>query len=328
MDTQIVYVSVSSADDLFLEQLWASAYSLRRFHPEATVMVLTDGPTAMRINSDTYQAMRDLITEVKVVEVNNAYSGMQRSREIKTSIRNLIDGDFLYIDTDTIITAPIDGLDRLKVKNLAMVPNMHRHSLADNGLYLTRWTTKVKKVFNTDINDAPVLFNGGAFFVHDNAFTREFFTKWHENWLVSVSKGLDTDQQALVYTDKNFGYVIEKMPDIYNCQVLFGVKYFFDAKILHIYHIPSYYSCDPLRVLWSVYDNIRKEGCLSEETKDILKNPKSHLSFSSCLVSFEDTDFMRGRFFNNIYRRSRVIRWCINKFDTWAEGKAARTMIQ
>lgn len=328
MDTQIVYVSVSSADDLFLEQLWASAYSLRCFHPEATVLVLTDEPTAMRINSEAYQAMRDLITEVKVVEVNNAYSGMQRSREIKTSIRNLIDGDFLYIDTDTIIAAPIDGLDRLKVENLAMVPNMHRHSLAENGLYLTRWKTKVKKVFDTDIDDAPVLFNGGAFLVRDNAFTRGFFTKWHKNWLLSVSKGLDTDQQALVFTDKHFGYAIEKLPDIYNCQVLFGVKYLFDAKILHIYHIPSFYSCDPLRVLWTVYDKIRQEGCLSEETKDILTNPKSYLSFSSCLVSFEDTDLLRGRFFNIIYRRNRVIRWCINKFDTWIEGKAARKMIQ
>ena len=45
MKTQIVYTLISSEKDYFLEELWVSLYSLRLFHPEATVNVLVDEPT-------------------------------------------------------------------------------------------------------------------------------------------------------------------------------------------------------------------------------------------------------------------------------------------
>ena len=38
MKTQIVYVLVSSEKDVFLEELWASVWSLRQYEPDVTVV--------------------------------------------------------------------------------------------------------------------------------------------------------------------------------------------------------------------------------------------------------------------------------------------------
>ena len=51
MKTQIVYNVISSEKDYFLEELWVSVYSLRQFHPNTRVVVMTDAPTGARIES-------------------------------------------------------------------------------------------------------------------------------------------------------------------------------------------------------------------------------------------------------------------------------------
>ena len=50
MKTQIVYTLISSEKDYFLEELWVSLYSLRQFHPKATVKVLVDESTKEYMN--------------------------------------------------------------------------------------------------------------------------------------------------------------------------------------------------------------------------------------------------------------------------------------
>ena len=67
MNTQIVYVVVAPEETLFLEELWASLFSLRIYHPEVTVKVLVDAPTAKRISERP--TLESMITEVVTVEV-------------------------------------------------------------------------------------------------------------------------------------------------------------------------------------------------------------------------------------------------------------------
>ena len=52
MKTQIVYVLVSSEKDVFLEELWASVWSLRRYEPDVTVNVIVDELTAIRVKAN------------------------------------------------------------------------------------------------------------------------------------------------------------------------------------------------------------------------------------------------------------------------------------
>lgn len=329
MNTQIVYVIICSQNDIFLEELWVSLFSLRHFHPEAKVVVLTDKPTARRLNLPSFNLLLSMISEIKIVDVPEDYNGLQRSRYIKTNVRNIVDGSYLYIDTDTIITAPLDGIDSLEITNIAMVPDGHCYSAAGNHIYFESLTVIVNKIFDADIRDIPIYFNAGVQLVSDNSFTREFFTKWHNNWQKAHSKGIDTDQQAYVYTDKCYGYITELLPDIYNCQVMRGAKYFFSANLIHIYRNRNVCLNDfPLQPFWEVYHKIKQDVGLSEEVKSIILNAKNQLSASSNIVSDEEMNFLLGKFYK-LYKLNRFhFRWLIDKFNYFAERRENRIKIK
>ena len=122
MMLQIVYVLVSSEEDYYLEELWTSLFSLRLFHPTVSVKVLADAPTAKRILQK--KTLAEMITEIVTVSVPEQYSPKQRSRQIKTTIREVIQGDYLFIDTDTVITKTLDGITNFEGDILA-VPDGH-----------------------------------------------------------------------------------------------------------------------------------------------------------------------------------------------------------
>ena len=109
MKTPIVYVLISSEQDYFLEEFWVSLFSLRQFHPKDKVIVVTDEPTSHRI--DDRPELKEMISEVIIVPLPDEYNGRLRSRTLKTTVRNIIDGDFLTIDTDTVICKPLDEVD-------------------------------------------------------------------------------------------------------------------------------------------------------------------------------------------------------------------------
>ncbi len=309
LNTQIVYVLVSSSDDIYLDQFWGSLYSLRRFHPEAKVVVLADSPTARRIKTEnTLSPLYRLITELQEVDVPESYNNVLRSRDIKTRVRNLIDGDFFYIDTDTIITAPIDDIDRLEVKNIAMVPDLHRLQLKDNIWDVNR----VKMIYGMNVTDSKTtFFNAGVAYVRDNAMTRDFYAKWHENWLVTVKKGYYVDQPGLFYTNNAFGFIIEKLPDIYNCMGAYSAHYWTDARIIHYLDKGL-----PLRVLKDIPHKIHRAQGITEEVEDLLLNAKSHLSQHTCFCSFYDLAFLNGAFCQFFIKNGWLYR-CIKKINQW-----------
>lgn len=90
MKTQIIYTLISSEKDYFLEELWVSLYSLRQFHPEVTVNVLVDESTKKYV--ERFPELCGMITNIVVVPVPENYNAKQRSRVIKTTVRNVIDG--------------------------------------------------------------------------------------------------------------------------------------------------------------------------------------------------------------------------------------------
>lgn len=314
LNTQIVYVLVSSSDDIFLEQLWGSLYSLRQFHPKAKVLVLADAPTARRIKTENkLMPLYEMISELKEVDVPESYINVLRSRDIKTRIRNLIDGDFFYIDTDTIIAGPINGIDTLEVKNIAMVPDLHRQQASDN-LWGLSW---VKFLYGMDATDSnAAFFNAGVAYVKDNPLTHDFYAKWHENWLATVDKGVYIDQPGLFFTDSTFGFVIENLPDIYNCMGAFSAFYWAKARIIHYLGNKNL----PFRTFKDIPNHIQEAEGISDNVKDLLLNPKNHLSVHTCFCSYYDWVFLNG-YFCQLCMRTKWIHWLIAKLDKWMIDK-------
>ena len=320
MKTQIVYVVISSDEDLFLEELWASLYSLRLYHPEATVKVLVDAPTAKRIHEHT--ALDSMITEVITVNVPEDYSPTARSRVIKTTIRNVIDGRYLYIDTDTIICHSLEDIDMLDC-DIAAVPDVHL-PLKDDPFNSSK-RKKLKTAFGLDISDAEYFFNGGVMYVADNELTRSFYHRWHENWkLYLIDNVRRADQPPLFKTDKEFGYIIKRLPDVYNCQMTLSMRFFHEAYILHFFHMDFIkdQSYSPF-VGQDIYREIKAAGSITPHIDELIRHCKSTFQTPRMVIGKAQMDVLFSPFaqaFIPLYQDSR--RW--RSFLNWIAKKIIR----
>lgn len=317
MKTQIVYTLISSEKDYFLEELWVSLYSLRSYHPEVTVKVMVDEPT--KLYMERFPKLCDLITEIVVVPVSEKYNAKQRSRVIKTTVRNVIDGNYLFIDTDTVICKPLDEIDNLSC-DIAAVPDGH--------LPLKECmfppTNVVNDIFEVNASDAKYWFNSGVMFVADNERTRMFYKRWNENWTYSCfEKGQSQDQPALLATDKEFGYIIEELSGIYNAQVAMSLKFFADAAIVHWWHMDFIENQDysPYFSL-QVYKEVKQEGGITPHVEELIRNCKQSFCSPTMPVGREHIYFLfspAGKIFNRIYRDGGAACFLMNKVASWLD---------
>ena len=324
MTTQIVYVLVSSDKDLYLEELWASLFSLRIFHPETIVKVLVDEPTYLRIKE--CEELAKMITEIVVVDVPSHYSPKERSRQIKTTVRSVVDGPYLFIDTDTIICKPLDDVDSMTT-DIAAVPDGHL-PLAEHAFRTSVYDT-VQRVFGEDIRDSAYWFNSGVMYVADNELTRQFYRRWNENWTYSCfQRGNSQDQPALVKTDKEMGYVIKRLPDIYNSQVALSLKYYADAAIVHFWHmdfLPDQ-SYSPFLGL-SVYREIKEHGGITPHVEEQIRHCKSTFTSPTMPVGLVQIMFLfspTGQAFSQLHQESphwgKVLDWIAVKIIRCRRG--------
>lgn len=318
MKTQIVYVVVSSENDLFLEELWASLFSLRIYHPEATVKVLADEPTAKRIHK--IPALDKMITEVVEVDVPKEYSAMARSRVIKTTIRNVIDGAFLYIDTDTVICHSLEEIDDFEY-DIAAVPDLHQ-TLKDDFFRQSK-IDRIKNSVNVDISSDEYYFNGGVMYVADNELTRKFYNRWHENWESYMIDGVrGADQPPLVQTDKELGYIIKCLPDVFNCQVALSVRYLHEAYIVHFFHMNfiADQSYSPFMGL-DIYREIKRSRGISPHAEETIRHCKSAWDITTTIIGKPQIDLVfspTGQAYCMIAKRNKklinIFNWISMKF--------------
>lgn len=322
MISQIVYVLVANEKNLYLEELWVSVYSLRMFHPNVNVKVLVDEDT--RVYMQQFPELCKLVSEIIVVPTPEGYNAKQRSRQIKTTIRNVIDGDYLFIDTDTVICKSLDCL----TSNISSLNRIHAvpdgHVMLDEHLFGKGVVNSIKHIFDVDYSDAEYWFNSGVMYVPDSLQTREFYKCWNKNWKYSCfDKGNSQDQPALGATDKDFGYVIEELPGIYNAQVAMSLKYFADAAILHWWHMDFIENQDysPYFSL-ELYRRVKIEGGITPDIVEQIINCKSSFATTTMPVGKEHILFLFspvGKIFNRVYRDGGVASWLMQKIAGWLE---------
>lgn len=319
MKTQIVYVLVSSEKDVFLEELWVSVYSLRQYHPEATVNVVADSSTAERIERN--HELRSLISNVIIGSTPEHYSPKERSRELKTSIRELVKGDFLYIDTDTVICAPLDEIDQCE-HDVAGVPDSN--ALLKDHAFQASMVGSVSAIFGTDVSNHDYLINGGVIYAKDNAVAHELFQRWNKNWRYSCfEKGNSQDQPALWQSDHEMGTVIKCIPDIYNSQVAMSLQYFADAAIVHFLHmnfIPDQ-NYSPYLSL-KIYRDLKEAGSITKEIQEQITHCKASFTPMTMPVGRDQLLFLfnpTGKIMVQIYKEGGAASWLMIKLAGWLE---------
>lgn len=300
MKTKIVYALHATQQYLFMEECWVSAYSLRLFHPEATVILLVDDVTHEYIKP--LSEFCGLFTEIIEVAVPKHYTRKQRSRELKTKTRMYVDGPMLFLDNDTVICKRLDYFDSLTC-DMAAVPENH--------LPLANMPFKplgsVKSVFDIDASDSKFYFNSGVIYAADNERTHSFFKKWNENWKYSCfEKGNSQDEPSFLMANREFGNMIEELPGIYNAQVQMSLKYFADAAIVHWWHMNFIENQDYSPYFsQTIYKTIKRERRISKETDWLIRNCKQSFVSPSMPVGIDQMYFLfssAGKIFNKIYK--------------------------
>lgn len=284
MKTKIVYVVTSTDDDIYLEQTWASAYSLKLYTPDAYIIILTDGETNKNIMNSDRKKILSVVNEIIPIEIDCTYNSMEKSRWLKTNMRALISGNFLFIDSDTIICKDISEVDDFEC---SIGGTYDYNSPIEKIPNARNVRERVRKIYGHELKKETNFYNSGVLFVKDDDFAHNFFKKWHENWERSRSAGISKDQTALIQTCDELGNLFD-IGGVWNCQLLYTIQYFYDAKILHFFH--TSYGRPTFSPFFEkeVYLDIKAARGITQGVDELIKNCKRSFDSPTITICHED----------------------------------------
>lgn len=280
---KFLYILVSKESDIYYEQTLVSILSLRHYNPDAFVTLLVDDKTDANLMGFRAE-IKTLINEYKVVSFDDKISGLARSRLLKTNMRNLLEGDFLYIDGDTAIADKLD----LKVDDNCDVGAIADLHARENDKYHVKHkkNNKNKNILGFTLNLGDLFFNGGIIFARDNDNAKRFFDKWHELYQYCNTKGIFTDQISFNETNRLLGFPMKELPGEWNCQVreaynhLYRVKIIYpmlcNAKIIHFFGSGIDGKKEPHPLMKKdFFEKIKAEQKVSDDALQVIYNAKT-----------------------------------------------------
>lgn len=282
MKTQIVYTLISTEKDIYLEQALVSIYSCRLHNPEAKIILITDNQTDITLIGKR-ASINKYINNKIIVSCPNNYSNKEKSRYLKTTIRQNLSGDFLFLDCDTVVCSSLSDIDNINAE-IAMVPDTHV-KYEDYPFY-NYMNNLLMNLYQTDVSQDDYYFNSGAMFVRDTPLTNKLFKLWNKYWDESRQKGIKTDQQALFKVNHDLGNVIQQLPGIYNCQIGLSIQYFYEAKVLHYFNAQMLSKTDMSPFFMKeFYEQVKLDGNITPKTKSLIENCKKQFISPSMIIS-------------------------------------------
>lgn len=328
MNTKIVYAVVSNEKDVYLEQTLVSVYSLRLYNPQAHVILAIDEDTDKTIQGKRSEILK-YVTEKTVIKVPNKYTQIQRSRYLKTTLRQHIIGDFLFIDSDTIITSSLEDIDTF-TGEIGAVLDKHlyikEHPARKN---IHQWA---KQIGWEITENTPQYYNSGVFYVKDTPTTHEFYCRWNSFWTEGCKNKLNLDQPSLGKTYSTMP-IIKELGGVWNCQILEnGLKYLYKAKIIHYFsscHNDLSYESPYLFLDKQLFMKIKESGQISQEIVAMIKEAKTAFSLHYQIYTGRNLQFFSTYpyfFLKKLYYNYPSLYMCMDKFLS-AIGKIKRKLI-
>ncbi len=304
MKTQILYVLVSDSDDFYAEQLYISLVSLRKNSPGAVATVLTDPSTHDALASRGCMGKRLLeIADnwiVASLDPTTTTTKEYRSRLLKTGMRQYIEGDFLFIDTDTIIAKPLDGIDDIPYE-LALCPD-HHCRLKDNP---EKDSIKARCLkIGEDLSRSDFYFNSGVILARDTAAVRSFFSQWQHNYIQGRENGIKTDQQSLAKTLNSQTINVGQLDGEWNCQLPYGARYMGRAIVFHYFAGNAALSGERLYLLndTDVLARTRTGEELPADVAAVIEDFFKGMPEVSLLIGGKELDFRTTRRYKDLKR--------------------------
>lgn len=287
MKTKIVYCLVSDNEDYYYEQLLISLCSLRKHNPDAVVEIVCDNDTFVTLK-DNRSTINDYDINIIPVEAPSSWNKLEKSRYLKTNLRKLTKGDYLFIDTDTVICSSLDFVDDFTF-NIAAVRDSHidrplpKHSHCR--YESERWIWGEAKRANVNIEGLWHI-NSGVMYVRDVEESYVLYSKWAEHYPKLLKYGVKVDQLSLLLSNGEMSNVISMLESKMNCQVWFeeGRKNVEDAVIIH------YFPGKRKTLLSSswIMEPIKETGRIDSSVQHIIDEPQKFFKESTKVVTKDE----------------------------------------
>ncbi len=295
---KFLYVLVSNEKDVYYEQTLMSALSLKHHNPDAFISLIVDDKTDLNMTGFRSK-LKSMAQEYIVVPFDESISNLIRSRLLKTNMRNYLQGDFLFLDGDTVVTTSIEK----KVENfdfeLGAVSDLH-------GFINDKYHVKHKKInanrniMNFKFSWEHIYFNSGVIFSRDCEVSKKFFDKWHSFYKQCVEHQIYTDQLSFNESNHHLNFPLYEMSGDWNCQVREAYN--------HLYRIPQIYPClcnsnvihffgsgndkekEPHPLMEkSFFEKIKQQKEIDEKSLSIVYNPKNYFYGVSSFFKIDDS---------------------------------------
>ena len=267
MKTKLVYVLTCAPEATYIEQALMAVFSARHWNPGAHIVLMVDNKTDALFSGIRAEILDYISEKIVVPFEDESLTPMYKSRWIKTQVRQLIEGDFLFIDSDTICQRPLDDVDTFDCEVGAVLEShLPVNEFCDS---LHRSAQNANDKIGVDIDVEQLYFSSGVLFVRDTEKTHRLYELWHQYWIEGNEIGLKIDQPSLAKANREMGHIIQQIPDLYNC-ILFTLPPFVrEAYILHIaaYQNPSFLFTD------KVLKYVKENGIGNEWLQQMILNP-------------------------------------------------------
>jgi hypothetical protein len=271
---------------MYYEQFFLSVTSLRMYNPGADCVVLIDEKTKANLIGKR-AGYEQVVSEIKVIKVPDEFSQKEASRLIKTSINRYVEGNFLYIDCDTIITTELNRSFPPDIKAGAVLDCHVR--ISENPLYHHFEREDERLGFQSSFKTG-VRYNGGVLFYRDSPETRAFFERWHSLWFESRKKRITQDMPALNQANYEMNNIITELGGEWNCQISHnGVIFLHKAKVIHYFGTTNdVFETPYLPGTKVVLSYIKETGIISDSAMKLLGNPLEAFNIHSRLIADEN----------------------------------------
>ena len=226
---KICYCLASSGKDWYPEMTYISASCVRRLDRDARITILMDANTYNTPRREPFD-VRCLADHLVRVEIE-LDGPEQRSRFLKTSMRQLVDGPFLFLDSDTLPIRPFREIfDNTASMSAALDrnndnPEPHFPESAGRLFLEAGWTSPL-----------PNYYNSGVIHFSDQEEARALGVEWHRRWRILYERFREhRDQPALNSAIHALNIHPRVFPIQYNAMVGVATRFAHKAKIFHFY---------------------------------------------------------------------------------------------
>ena len=287
MKTKLVYVLTCAPEATYIEQALISIWSARYHNPDAHIVLIVDDKTNELLAGKRAEVLEYVTEKIVVPFADLEASMMYRSRYIKTQVRDLVVGDLIFIDSDTVVNCSLGEIDQYSYEVAAIpesnLPIAHFHPS------LFKPMSETAQRIGWNLAGEEYYFSSGVIYAKDTPPAHQLFQLWHQCWLEGLDKDIKIDQPSLAKANIECGHVIQLIDNRWNCIMFTHPRM---AKEAYILHFAAYRNMSFLfskRVLGYI-----KENGLTDYIKDYIVHPcNSYIPFDSEFYHYKSKEYIQ-----------------------------------